>query len=71
MSEIVAIGDEELLAGYAAIGVSVIAASTPEEAVAAWDGQASAAGLVLLTPAAHDALVERLDERRVLWAVLP
>ena len=28
-------------------------------------------GLVLLTPAAHDALVDRLDERRALWEVLP
>jgi vacuolar-type H+-ATPase subunit F/Vma7 len=71
MSEIVAIGDEELLAGYAAIGVPVVVASTPEEAIAAWDGPASTAGLVLLTPAAHAALVDRLDERRSLWAVLP
>jgi vacuolar-type H+-ATPase subunit F/Vma7 len=71
MSEIVAIGDEELLAGYAAIGVPVLVAATRTEALAAWDGPAATAALVLLTPAAHDALAERLDERRALWAVLP
>lgn len=71
MSEVVAIGDEELLAGFAAIGVQVAAAATPEEVIAAWEGCATTAGLVLLTPAARRVLAERLDERPSLWEVLP
>lgn len=71
MSRIVAIGDEAVLAGYAAVGVETVAARDADEVLAAWDGPARDAGLLLLTPEAHQVLAPRLCERRVLWAVLP
>jgi vacuolar-type H+-ATPase subunit F/Vma7 len=70
MSGVVAIGDETLLAGYAAVGVTVVGAHDRREVLTAWE-ETPDAGLVLLTPEAHAALATRLDERRVLWAVLP
>lgn len=71
MSAVVAIGDAARLAGYAAAGVTVAPARDPREAIAAWEGPARDAGLLVLTEAAHAALADRLSERRVLWVVLP
>lgn len=71
MSRIVAIGEEERLIGYGIAGVVVVPADDSSSVVAAWDGPARGAELVLLTPAAHAALAGRLDDRRVLWEVLP
>lgn len=71
MSRIVAIGEEERLIGYGIAGVVVVPADDPSAVVAAWDGPARSAGLVLLTPSARAALAERLDDRRVLWEVVP
>ena len=71
MSTVAAIGDRLQLDGYALVGVEVIDAPDPAAARRAWDELAKGVGLVLLSRAAHDALVGRLEEERVLWVVLP
>ncbi len=71
MSRIVAIGEEAELTGYALAGVEVVAASGPELVRQAWEQVAEDVGLVLLTRAAHEALRDPIDHRRLLWVVLP
>jgi hypothetical protein len=67
-----AIGEHVRVAGYALAGVDVHAAEDAPGAHAAWDGLGADVACVILTPAAHAALVDRLGERpRVVWAVLP
>lgn len=70
MSRIVAIGDPDLLAGYALAGVDVIATTNVQETRAAWETVADA-GLLILTPSAYAALAERLRRAPMPWAVLP
>jgi vacuolar-type H+-ATPase subunit F/Vma7 len=70
MSRIVAIGEPELLAGYALAGVEVLAAADAREARAAWD-TLDGTGLLILTPAAQAALGDRLRDAPIPWAVLP
>lgn len=68
----VAIGDRLRLAGYALAGVDVRAAASREEVRAHWEALEPDVGLLILTPAAYDALAESLSERRrLVWAVLP
>jgi vacuolar-type H+-ATPase subunit F/Vma7 len=71
MSTVAAIGDRLLLDGYALVGVEVVDAPDPAAAQRAWDELPADVGLVLLSAAAHDALDGRLEEKRVLWVVVP
>lgn len=72
MTEVVAIGADPRLDGFALVGVRVVAASTGDEAVDAWAGLGRDVGLVILAPDAATALASRLDERSdVLTVVLP
>jgi vacuolar-type H+-ATPase subunit F/Vma7 len=71
VSAVVAIGEEALLAGYALVGVTVVAARDAAAARAAWETLPSDAQLVLLTAAARAALGSSVRERTVLCAVLP
>lgn len=72
MSRVAAIGEELPLAGYAIAGVEVHAADDTDTARAAWDALSDDVACVILTPAAHAALANRLDERsHMVWAVLP
>jgi vacuolar-type H+-ATPase subunit F/Vma7 len=73
VSRIVAIGEGEHLRGFALAGVGVIAAEDPAGARAAWRALAGDVALVILTPAAHDALTRedlQPDDQR-LWVVMP
>ena len=72
MSRAVAIGDERRLGGFALAGADVVHAATAREATAAWEALAEDVAVVVLSPDAHAALADRLDERpTVVWAVLP
>ena len=68
---VVAIGEQDVLAGYPLAGVELIAAADARAAQAAWDGLGDDVGMVLLTPASRRALDGRLDDREVLWTALP
>lgn len=71
MSRVVAIGDAARIAGYALAGVTVLA--TDQDGIdAAWQRLPDDTGLVVLTPAAAEALESRLAQRaRLLWTVMP
>jgi vacuolar-type H+-ATPase subunit F/Vma7 len=70
---IAALGEETRVAGFALAGAVALPAEEPEAVRAAWDGMDDDVVLVLLTPAAADALAGRLDAigSRRLTAVLP
>jgi vacuolar-type H+-ATPase subunit F/Vma7 len=72
VSRIIAIGESERLRGFALAGVSVIAAEDPAGARAAWSALSEDVGLVILTTAAHGALIEEELARSgpALWVVL-
>ncbi len=61
---VVAIGAPALLAGYALAGVRLIAAGTPEEVRAAWQGIGDDVALVVLTDAAATAVGGELHRGR-------
>ncbi|MFJ9846642.1 hypothetical protein ACIRYZ_40660 [Kitasatospora sp. NPDC101155] len=68
----VAIGARTEVAGLALVGVTVLAAERPEEAVAAWAALPEGTALVLVGRAAARALgPARLDATEPLTAVLP
>jgi vacuolar-type H+-ATPase subunit F/Vma7 len=71
MSTIVALGESARVAGLALAGVAVL--ETDSLGVdGAWREMPEDAGLLLLTPAAADALADRLRERSaLLFCVLP
>ncbi len=72
MSRAAAIGEDARVAGYALAGVTVHPAATPAAIVSAWERLAADVACVILTPAARDALGERLRERPdVVSVVLP
>jgi len=72
MSEVVAIGEEALLDGYALAFVDVIVAGDPSAVRKAWESLGPEVELVILSPAAHEALTPRLRrEPRVMWVVVP
>jgi vacuolar-type H+-ATPase subunit F/Vma7 len=72
VSRAAAIGEQVRVAGYALAGVEVHIAQDADTARAAWEGLAPDVACLLLTPEAHAALAERLDERaRVVWTVIP
>jgi hypothetical protein len=72
VSRVAAIGEETRLAGYALSGADVHAASSADEARAAWTRLPRDVALLVLTSRAHAALEPQLAERpRLLWAVIP
>jgi vacuolar-type H+-ATPase subunit F/Vma7 len=71
MSHVVAIGEEQLLVGYALAGVAVLPARNAAEARSAWESVPAGTTLVLLTPSVHETLEEAVRERQLLWAVVP
>lgn len=72
MSVAAAIGEHARLAGYALAGVEVHRAEDAAAALAAWDVLGPDVACVILTPASHAALAQRLPDRpHVVWAVLP
>jgi vacuolar-type H+-ATPase subunit F/Vma7 len=72
VSRAVAIGERELLIGYALAGVEIIPADGPEPVREAWARLDEGVALVILTPSARTALGRRVDERpECLWAVTP
>jgi vacuolar-type H+-ATPase subunit F/Vma7 len=72
MSTVVAIGEEQRVRGFALAGVSVIAAADETTARAAWETLDADVGLVILTPAAAQALRPELTSApRRLWVELP
>lgn len=68
---VVAIGERAQLEGYGLAGVRVIDAGDEPAAQQAWDELPPDVTLVLLAPAAHRALAQRLSEKPVLWVVVP
>jgi vacuolar-type H+-ATPase subunit F/Vma7 len=72
MSRLVAIGESALLRGFGLAGVGVAVAEDAAGARAAWDALPGDVALVILTPAAYQALApDELDRREQrLWAVL-
>lgn len=64
MTRAAAIGEHARVVGYALAGVEVRPAEDPAAARAAWQALAADVGLVLLTPAAHAAVADLLDERK-------
>ncbi|MBC9713898.1 hypothetical protein H9Y04_15110 [Streptomyces sp. TRM66268-LWL] len=72
MSHVAAIGERLRVVGTAAAGVVVLPAEDPEAVRAAWRALPADVGLVMLTPAAADALgPELLDGAGPLTAVMP
>jgi vacuolar-type H+-ATPase subunit F/Vma7 len=72
VSRAAALGEDVRVAGYALAGAEVHAAVDAPAALAAWEGLADDVDCLILTPAALDALRDRLNERPYLvWAVLP
>jgi vacuolar-type H+-ATPase subunit F/Vma7 len=74
LTAVAAIGERERVSGFALAGVLVAAADDAESARAAWEALPIEVGVVILTPAAHAALVsERLLARdgARLWTVMP
>ncbi len=70
--EVVVLGEEPFVTGFALAGARVRAASSPEEVAAAWEAVRAVAGLVLLTTAAAAALGEaRTAPGAPLTVVLP
>jgi len=72
MSGIAAIGESDRVRGFSFAGLSVAAADEPDAARAAWQALPADVALVILTPAAHGAIVGELaDGRPRLWVVMP
>jgi vacuolar-type H+-ATPase subunit F/Vma7 len=69
VSTVVALGSGDVLDGFALAGVSVMAATTEEEVVHAWEALDDGVGLVILSPLAARTLDARLDERPDLLTV--
>lgn len=58
MSRVAAIGEQGQVQGFALAGAEVRLATTPEEARAAWLELSEDVAVVILTPAASDALAD-------------
>lgn len=70
MSRIAVIGEPARVLGFALAGADVCAAAEPEAVRAAWTGLAPDVAVVVLTPAAADALEDTAPGRR-LTVVMP
>jgi vacuolar-type H+-ATPase subunit F/Vma7 len=71
MTNVVALGEADRVMGYALAGAAVIEATGAASVRAAWDDLPAGTVLVILTPAAHEALQGRIGEGTALVAVLP
>lgn len=72
MSRVAAIGEEQRVRGFALAGVGVAPAEDEAAARAAWEALDADIGLVILTPAAAQALRGELAVvTRRLWVELP
>ncbi|MEV0173553.1 V-type ATP synthase subunit F [Streptomyces sp. NPDC050803] len=72
MARIAAIGERPRVIGLATAGVMVFPAPDPRAVRAAWDRLPADVGLVVVTPAAADALgPQALDGQEPLLAVMP
>lgn len=72
MSTVVALGDPRTTAVLALAGVRCVAATTADEALAAWRSLDRNVGLVVLSPAAFRSLEDELATRpEVLTVVMP
>jgi vacuolar-type H+-ATPase subunit F/Vma7 len=70
MSRIAVIGEPSRVVGFALAGAEVCPADGPEAVRAAWTGLAADVAVVVLTPAASDALGDAPAGRR-LTGVMP
>lgn len=70
MSRVAAIGGQGQVQGFSLAGAEVRFATTPEDVRAAWLDLAPDVAVVILTPAASDALEDRVSGDR-LTVVLP
>lgn len=72
MAGVAAIGERTRVAGLALAGVSVLVADDPDAVRRAWRSLPDGVGLVIVTPAAADALgPARVEADRPLVAVMP
>lgn len=72
LREVVAIGDEPLIAGFGLAGVRLYPAATAAEAEAAWQAVSRTAAVVILTRGAADAVAEvRTASEAPLTVVMP
>jgi vacuolar-type H+-ATPase subunit F/Vma7 len=72
VSGIVALGARGRVEGFALAGVRVVAAGDPEAVRVAWTQLGEDVGVLLLTPAAHEALTDLLPSRpELLWTEIP
>lgn len=72
MSRVAAIGELEAVDGYGLAGVELLPAADGSAAREAWATLAPDVALLLVTPAAAEALAERLaDAGDLLWVVIP
>ena len=70
--EVVAIGTEALIAGFALVGVRLAPAVSAAEVRVAWQGARATAGVVVLTPAAAEVLAQdRTGLHAPLTVVMP
>lgn len=71
MSAVVALGEPEVLEGFALAGVRVEHASDPDECLRALAEIDDDVGLLILTPASRRALEAQLSRRpNLLWTVV-
>lgn len=71
MGQVVALGEPELIAGFALAGATVIPADDAQAARAAWDQLPETVTLVVLSPRAANVLRDLLGTGPVLHAVMP
>ena len=70
--EVVAIGTEALIAGFALVGVRLAPAVSAAEVRTAWQGALASASVVILTPAAAEVLAQdRTGPHAPLSVVMP
>ncbi len=67
-----ALGERARTEGFALAGVDLLPTEDPAAARAAWSGLDADVGVVILTPAAREALADLLPLRPdVVWTTLP
>jgi vacuolar-type H+-ATPase subunit F/Vma7 len=72
MGQVAALGERARVAGFALAGVSVLPAENPQAVREAWRALPAAVSLVILTPAAAEALGRAVVEgTRPLVVVMP
>lgn len=71
MAQVVAIGEPELVAGFALAGATVIEARDPQALRAAWQRLPEAVTMVVLSPRAAEGLRDLLGPGQFLYAVTP